>query len=85
MWKDIVKKMNTAAGGTDTFPVITGLTAHIFRHNYCSNLCYKIPAVSIKKIASLLGDTDKMVINVYNHIVEEREDVQSVIDDVLAV
>lgn len=85
MWKDIIKKMNIAVGGTDTFPVITGLTAHIFRHNYCSNLCYKIPAVSIKKIASLLGDTDKMVLNVYNHIMEEREDVQSVIDDVVAI
>ena len=85
MWKDITKKMNAAAGGTDTFPVITGLTAHIFRHNYCSNLCYKIPAISIKKIAALLGDTDKMVLNVYNHIMEEREDVQAVIDDVLAI
>ena len=73
MWRQIVKKMNEAAGGSEAFPVVTGLTAHIFRHNYCTNLCYQIPTISIKKIASLLGDTDKMVLNVYNHIMEEKD------------
>ena len=43
------------------FPLITGLTAHIFRHNYCSNLCYKVPEISIKKIAQLMGDTRKFL------------------------
>ncbi len=85
MWASIVKKMNYAAGGTDAIPVITGLTAHIFRHNYCSNLCYHVPAISIKKIAQLMGDTEKMVINVYNHIIEEKEDVTTVINDVMSI
>lgn len=85
MWKSIVRKMNAASGGTDAFPVITGLTAHIFRHNYCTNLCYKVPEISVKKIAQLMGDTEKIVLEVYNHIMEEKEDPASIINDVLAM
>lgn len=85
MWKSIVRKMNHAAGGTDSFPVISGLTAHIFRHNYCTNLCYRVPEISIKKIAQLMGDTEKMVMDVYNHIMDEKEDPSGVINDILAV
>lgn len=85
MWASIVRKMNYTAGGTDSFPVIDGLTAHIFRHNYCTNLCYKVPEISIKKIAQLMGDTENMVLNVYNHIMEEKEDPVMVINDVLAM
>ncbi len=85
MWASIIRKMNHAAGGKDAFPVITDLTAHIFRHNYCTNLCYQIPKISIKKIARLMGDSEKMVIDVYNHIIDEKEDVNSVLDDALAM
>lgn len=85
MWKSITRKMNRAVGGTDAFPVIEGLTAHIFRHNYCTELCYRIPEISIKKIAQLMGDTEKMVMDVYNHIIDEREDVYGVIGDALAM
>ena len=67
------------------FPVVTDLTAHIFRHNYCTNLCYRVPEISIKKIAQLMGDTEKMVLNVYNHIIKEKEDPASVINDILAM
>lgn len=85
MWASIVKKMNYSIGGTDAFPKIGGLTAHIFRHNYCTNLCYKVPEISVKMIANLMGDTEKMVLEVYNHIMEEKEDTVAVINDVLAV
>lgn len=85
MWASIVRKMNQAAGGTKMFPVITGLTAHIFRHNYCTNLCYQIPAISIRKIAALMGDTEKVVLDVYNHIVEEKEDVSGALEQALAL
>lgn len=85
MWASIVRKMNYAAGGTDAFPVISGLTAHIFRHNYCSELCYKVPEISIKKIAHLMGDSEKIVMDVYNHIIDEKEDVFSVVGDALAI
>lgn len=85
MWENIVTKMNYAAGGSDTEPKITDLTAHIFRHNYCTNLCYNIPNISIKKIAALMGDTEKMVMDVYNHIIEEQEDVQGIINKTLSM
>lgn len=85
MWASIIKKINIAAGGTDAFPVIQGLTAHIFRHNYCTNLCYKVPEISIKKIAQMMGDTEKMVLDVYNHIIEEKEDPAAIINDVFAM
>ena len=74
MWARIVKAMQDASDED-----ITGLTAHVFRHNYCTNLCYQIPIVSIKKIAQLLGDTEKMVLNVYNHIILEKEDAVAAI------
>lgn len=35
-------------------------------------LCYLVPEISTKKIAKLLGDNEKMVLEVYSHIVEER-------------
>lgn len=85
MWASIIRKMNHAAGGSDMFPVINNLTAHIFRHNYCTNLCYKVPQISTKKIAQLMGDTERMVLNVYSHIIDEKEDVNAVVNDILAV
>lgn len=85
MWESIVRKMNHAAGGTDAFPKIDDLTAHIFRHNFCTNLCYQVPKISIKKIAQLMGDTEKVVLQVYNHIIEEKEDVNEVLKDALVM
>lgn len=72
MWTTIQTKMNSPT-----------LTAHIFRHNYCTQLCYQIPSISIKKIAELMGDTEKMVIEVYNHIILEKEDAKSAVEKAL--
>ena len=85
MWESILRKMNTAVGSTEHNQKITGLTAHMFRHNYCANLCYQMPNISIKKIAQLLGDTEKMVLEVYNHVLEEKENVQEVVSDAIAL
>jgi integrase len=85
LWNRILKKMNLAAGGTDSLKVINGLTAHIFRHNYCSNLCYQIPKISIKKIAELLGDTESMVLNVYNHVILSKENAAEAVNIALAI
>lgn len=60
-----------------------GLTAHIFRHNYCTMLCYQIPKISIKRIAQLLGDKEKMVLEVYNHVVMEKEDAAGAVNDAI--
>lgn len=78
MWDRIVKTLQEASSEP-----ITGLTAHVFRHNYCTNLCYQIPAISIGKIAELLGDTEKMVLEVYNHIIAEKEDASGVVEKAL--
>lgn len=77
-WARIVKAMQKASKEP-----IDGLTAHIFRHNYCASLCYMIPEISIPKIARLLGDTDKMVIEVYNHVIEEKEQTQDIVGKAL--
>lgn len=78
MWERILKGLNAAGANAN------GLSAHVFRHNYCTNLCYQIPAVSIKKIAELLGDTEKMVIEVYNHIILEKEDAAAAVENALS-
>lgn len=85
MWGRIIKKMNLAAGGKDGLQVIHGLTAHTFRHNYCTNLCYQVPKISTKKIAALMGDTEAMVLNVYSHIAEEKEDVEGAVRAAIAL
>ena len=40
-------------------------------------------AISIKKIAALLGDTEKMVLDVYNHIIEENEKVEDALQNAI--
>lgn len=78
MWSNIVRKMNAAAGGCNDVKIIYDLTAHIFRHNYCTQLCYS--GLSIKKVAELLGDSEKMVMEVYSHILEEKEQAEDKIE-----
>lgn len=77
-WERIIKRLQAVCND----PIID-LTAHVFRHNYCTNLCYQIPAISIKKIAELMGDTEKMVIEVYNHIILEKEDAAAAVGNAL--
>lgn len=67
MWERIIKKMDAAGANTE------GLTPHIFRHNLCTELCYQVPQISTKKIARIMGHDESMVIRVYSHILEEKE------------
>lgn len=85
MWESITKKLNRAAGGTDHIMVIDGLTPHIFRHNFCSELCYQVPALSTKKIAAIMGHDESMTIQVYSHLLEEKEDAPAAIEKIFAV
>ena len=88
MWQSIICSMNIALGYNPQAKKnraerqITNLTAHTFRHNYCTELCYQIPLVSTKEIARLLGDNEKMVIEVYSHLVEGKENTFTAINNV---
>lgn len=74
MWKRILTAMRNEGAEC------SGLTAHIFRHNYCASLCQLIPEISIKKIAELLGDSEKMVLEVYNHALDTPEKVEQTVE-----
>ena len=78
MWERIIKEMNKVSPQP-----IEGLTAHIFRHNYCTNLCYQIPQISIKMVARLMGDKEATVLNVYNHLMMEKEDSTAAVNSAL--
>ena len=85
MWESIIMSMNIALGYNPYAKIkseklIKGLTAHVFRHNYCTELCYQVPKISTKMIAHLLGDNEKMVLEVYSHLVMEKEDTQKAIN-----
>lgn len=67
LWRRLIRKLNAVAAEP-----ITDLTAHIFRHNYCTMLCYQVPAISINDIAYLMGDTKNVVLNVYDHLMAEK-------------
>lgn len=87
MWESIICEMNIACGYNPQQKKdrpekpIQGLTAHTFRHNYCTQLCYQIPAISTKMIARLMGDTERVVLDIYSHILEEKEDVNAAINN----
>lgn len=75
MWGRILRKMNDVSDDP-----ILDLTGHNFRHNYCTMLCYQIPTISIKRIAQLMGDTEKVVLDVYNHIILEKENATEAVN-----
>lgn len=76
LWGRIVRKLNAVSDE----PI--SITAHVLRHNYCTELCYQVPIISTKKIAQLLGDTEKMVLEVYSHLVEDKENTTAAINNV---
>ena len=78
MWRRILKGMRAASAEP-----IGDLTAHYFRHNYTTELCYQIPAISIKHIARLVGDTEAVVLKVYSHINLEKEDAHAAVNAAL--
>ncbi len=79
MWEQIIKKFEAATGGK-----VQGLTPHIFRHNLCTELCYQIPQLSTKKIARIMGHDESMVMRVYSHILEEKENAPAAFNQIFA-
>lgn len=61
---------------------ITDLTPHLFRHNYCTMLYYS--GISQKKAVELMGHSDiNMIMNVYAHLDEQKEKVQTKLDNAI--
>lgn len=88
MWERIVRKMNDAVTSEREKLIgaqpITGLTAHIFRHNYCTMLYYS--GISQKKAVELMGHSDlKMIMEVYAHLDEKKEAVQEKLDKAISL
>lgn len=88
MWERIIRKMNAAVITEKEKLIgaepITGLTAHIFRHNYCTMLYYS--GISQKKAVELMGHSDiKMIMEVYAHLDEEKEAVQEKLNNAIAL
>ena len=88
MWERIVKKMNDAVTSEHEKLIgaqpISGLTAHIFRHNYCTMLYYS--GISQKKAVELMGHSDlKMIMEVYAHLDEKKEAVQEKLNNAIAL
>ena len=88
MWQHIVKKMNDAVTTEKEKRIgsepIQGLTAHIFRHNYCTMLYYS--GISHKKAVELMGHADmKMIMEVYAHLDDKKEAVQSKLDHAISL
>ncbi|MCR5722099.1 MAG: site-specific integrase [Lachnospiraceae bacterium] len=86
MWESITTSLNKAVGYNPYKrdrgePPIDDLTPHIFRHNFCTTLCYRVPEISTKMIAKILGDKEKMVLDVYSHIVMDKENIEDVMAD----
>lgn len=83
-WECIVDKLNIAPGGSENVKAIYGLTAHVFRHNYCTMLYYS--GISLKKAAQLTGHSDmKMIMGVYAHLDYEKEMPKEKINDSIAL
>ena len=88
MWANIVKKMNNAVTSENEkrlgYKPIDGLTAHIFRHNYATMLYYS--GISMKKAAALMGHSDvNLIMNIYAHLDEEKENARAKLDSVICL
>ena len=70
-WRHIIEKLDSPT-----------LTAHIFRHNYATMLYYS--GVTLKQAAALLGHSStKMILDIYAHLDDEREDLRGKIDSII--
>lgn len=81
-WERILRAMNASVRTVALPNPIEGLTAHIFRHNYATMLYYS--GISIKKAADLMGHSDvKMIMDVYAHLDEEKENAAAKINETI--
>lgn len=87
MWQYTIKKLNEAVRNKDdtedtkVTEVISGLTPHILRHDYATNL-YKA-GVDIKTAQKLLGHSDiKVTLQIYTHLDQDNDAIQDKLDKI---
>lgn len=81
-WERIIKTMTAAVATKENPKPITGLTAHIFRHNYATMLYYS--GISIKKAAELMGHSDiKLIMEIYAHLDEQKENTKEKLNNTI--
>ena len=74
MVKKILKKINHTMGGDDIIQATT-MTLYTFRHNKAS-LLYYTPGISLKKKAEYMGHSERMFLQTYTHLMNEKEDIE---------
>lgn len=72
-WDNIKNRINISAGGNNNIKMVYGLTAHVFRHNYCTMLYYS--DVDVKDAQRLMGHSNiKITLDLYTHLDELKSD-----------
>lgn len=72
LWARIIAELYKDLSPVQQIQEPQDLTAHILRHNYCTELCYA--GISVKEIARLMGHSNyKMIMEVYSHIDGKKE------------
>lgn len=94
MWNRILLAVNTAAGGMNVYNTqkrkmemqinaVPGLTAHVFRHNYCTMLYYA--GIPVKDAQYLMGHANPMTtLNIYTHLDNLKSSSGDLLDKFLA-
>lgn len=82
MWRRIMKEISNAYYTDEEKklnPAPINLTAHVFRHNYCTILYYS--GISRKKAVQLMGHNSyRMIEEIYAHLDEEKENTSEKIN-----
>ena len=93
IWNRILVALNASVGGINIFDkkqrktvmqinVLPGLTAHVFRHNYCTMLYYA--GVPIKDAQYLMGHANPMTtLAIYTHLDKLNSSSASLLDQYL--
>lgn len=68
----IFEKINIGLGGSNTDNRLNGMTFYTFRHNKATALYY-IDGISLKAKARYMGHSVDMLLKIYSHIDENRE------------
>lgn len=71
----IFERINYALGGNKEFDLLNGMTLYTFRHNKATALYY-LEGISMKTKAAYMGHSVQMLMNIYSHIDEIKENAK---------